>query len=421
MPIDEIKLSGNHYEVGVQQGRICYLLYGKLNMMKILRSLSFVQAAAPISGPPFYYVFGQLLARGGRKMLKTIASEMPNQYDKIEGMGEGYGVTAEKMAQILYFESFSGDCRNDMGVPKINPPSCCAGIVVKEDQGFLIKNFDFPHELQEYQNVRYVHLTGNCGYSYVSMGISAVPHVISGLNEKGLAISLNSGYSSDILHSAIPSGVICQEIMETCKTVEEAKEILMKIPLSAGWIFLLFDRNHKGLIVERTAHHAAFREFAIEKEGMYLAAANSLIHPEIKPYQLTDETIFTVRGPTNGLPVIKLAEWRRVRMETMLKALLNKNGKIEQQDLTRILSDHENLPGDTYKESICRHGDLFKTLSSIIIEPKANCFWYSDGNMCSNPEIKKAPLDFSYSKNMPKIRFMRKYHPDLNIFDPLIG
>jgi hypothetical protein len=387
MPIDEIKLSGNHYEVGVQQGRFCHLLYGKLNIMKILRSLSFVQAAAPINGPPFNYVFGQLLARGGRKMLKTIASEMPNQYDKIEGMGEGYGVTAEKMAQVLYFENFSGDCRNDMGLPKLPTPSCCAGVLVKGEQGFLIKNFDFPFELQEYQNVKYVHLTGNCGFSHISMGISAVPHVISGLNEKGLAISLNSGYSSDILHSAIPSGVICQEILETCKTIDEAKEILMKIPISAGWIFIMLDKDHKGLVVERTANHAGFREFSAEKEGLYLAAANSLIHPDIKPYQLPDNTIFTVRGPTNGLPVLKLAEWRRTRMESLLKDLLAKGCKIERQDLQKILADHENLPNDPYKESICRHGDLFKTLSSIIIEPKANHFYYSDGNMCSNPDI----------------------------------
>ncbi|MBD3353561.1 MAG: hypothetical protein GF364_18905 [Candidatus Lokiarchaeota archaeon] len=424
MTIDLIKLSGDHYELGVQQGRFCQLLFGKLNIMKIMRDLNFVQAAKPIGGAPFNYIFGKLMSRGGRRMLKTIASFFPNQYDRIEGMAEGNGITAEKLSQFLYFENFSGDCKNDMNSPTQRGLGCTASIIKKNDQIFLIKNFDFPYELEEYQTIRYSHFTNNSGYDNVTAGIIAVPHAITGINEKGLALSINSGYSTDIKHSAVPSGVLTQECLETCETADEAKEIILDVPLSAGWIFLIIDKNGVGYVIEKTHSKKAVREFTEYHDGQYLVASNSLIAPETKAMQVPDDTLWTMNGDLKDAPVIKHAEYRRKRMENLVKDLLaNKNSKdsIKLEDLRKILADHENMENDPWNESICRHSELYKTLSSIIIDLNSQTCYSIDGNPCSNNPMKKYEVKFDYLDQIPNIRFMRRKNPECKFFDPLIG
>lgn len=416
MTIDVLKLSGDHYELGVQQGRYCQLLFGKLNMMKIMRELTFIQKAKPIGGPPFNFVFSRLMKYGGRKMLQTISSMFPEQYERLEGMAEGYGITPEKLSEFLYFENFSGDCRNDM-----TSPGCTGGIINKGPQSFLLKNFDFPWELGEYQTVRYTHFPSGKHNSYVSQGIIAVPHAVSGLNEKGLSISMNSAYASDIKHSAVPSGVMVQHCLEECDTAEEAKEILLEVPLSAGWIFLILDKNRHGIVVEKTHEKKAFREIKPEDGDAILYASNTFIEEETLEAQLPHDTIWTVRGEINGAPVIQLSDWRYKRMRDLLIKLKQKDGKIEIEDMMKILGDHEDPPDSEWIESICRHSDVYKTLSSIIIEPDKKHLFIRDGNPCEPAEMNEYEIKFDYLDDIPNMRYFRRDHPDSEFFDPLIG
>ncbi|MHA1818864.1 MAG: C45 family autoproteolytic acyltransferase/hydrolase [Promethearchaeota archaeon] len=451
--IDIIYTRGNHYEVGVQQGRLYRALVGQINMVKYLRGMELVQASKPIGGPPFNIVFNSILRRGGRNMIRSIASLLPNQFDKVEGLAEGLGTTVDKLASILYFVNFQGDMRLDTGLPKntskknnntnnsdnnnkndtnkevkTNLTGCSGAIVTKNDQGFLFKNFDFPNEIGEFQIARYVHLSGNNGYSTVTLGEGPIVGCISGMNEKGLAISWNSGYTQDINLKLAPVDMIAQEILETCKDTNEATEFLKNIPIPVGCIFLILDKNQEGTIIERTTNHIGIRNMESGKFGKYLAASNSFVSEETKKVQIPEETIWTIHGKHKatgksvyGEPLMKDSNHRHERITELTKALTENEDPLSLKDLRNILADHKSARlghNNGGEDTICRHGLFWKTLSSVYMEPKTKTIWVNEGNPCSNSDLLKLELKFDYE--IMNIRYLRRYNPTFQFFDPLI-
>jgi len=416
MVMDIIQTRGNHYEVGIQQARIYRSLVGHISMVKILRGMQMIQAAKPIGGPPFNIVFGGIISRGAKKIIASISENLPNRYEKVEGMAEGFGITVDALGQLLYFENFSGDMRFDTGLPK----GCSGGIIVNRDQGFLIKNFDFPNELQDWQITRYCHLTKD-GFSHVDVGEGPLPGPISGQNTKGLAVSFDAAYTGDLNMRAPPSSLVMNEVLETCSTTEEAIEVFKSVPMAYGQIFLILDKDNHGAIVERTASAFGVREMVPTEDGKgsYLGASNSLMHPDTHKLQLPDETIWVVKG-IQGNEVIRGSDMRHHRITELSKQLASKKTEITLKDLHMALADHNGMePGET---TVCRHGKYWKALSAVYMEPNQDHFWVHDDNACKIKdlkELKEHKMKFDYE--MPNIRYMRKYNPNYDFYEPLNG
>jgi hypothetical protein len=416
MTMDVIRTRGNHYEIGIQHARIYRSLVGQVNMIKILRGMGLIQAAKPIGGPPFNIVFGQIISRGAKKIIASINENLPNQFEKIEGMAEGFGVTVESLAQILYFENFSGDMRFDTGLPK----GCSGGIITNRDQGFLIKNYDFPNELGEWQITRYCHLTKD-GYSHVGLGEGPLPGLISGQNNKGLAVSFNAAYTGDLNMRAPPTSLVMNECLETCQTTEEAIELFKSVPIAYGQIILILDKDNHGAVVERTANSFGVREMTPTEDGKgsYLGASNTFQHPDVRKMQLPEDTIWVVKG-IYGNEIVRGSDIRSNRITELSKQLAEKKQPISLKELNGAISDHND--GEPGENTVCRHGVFWKTLSTVYMEPKLNHLYVNDDNPCKIKdvkELKEHKLKFDYE--MPNIRWMRKYNPDFNFYDPLSG
>jgi predicted choloylglycine hydrolase len=415
MTIDRINTRGSHYEIGVQQGRQYYSLVGRISMTKMLRGMNFVQStniATQVGKSVFNFVFDQLISGGARKMEKSIKSILPNQYDKLEGIAEGFGLKTDKLAKALYFENFSVKLDIDTKVPRRQ--GCTAGIVVnRKNQGYLTKNFDFPSELEKFQILRFNDLTSN-EYSSVGLGEGPMPGCVSGINEKGLAITMNSAYSKDTNLSNPPGTMFCQEVLDTLKTTDEAVEFLMKAPMPGGWIFALLDKNNDGRIVERSASRSAVRPMEPIEEGSIAVATNNYLDPTTQETEIPENTEWAIKD-LEGLPLVRLSKWRYVRARELFEAESKRN-KITIGSLHTVMSDHKRPPNGV-DESVCRHSNaLFETLSTVYMNPQELKIAVSDGNPCLNNPIRKFNVSFNY--DVPNIRYLRRDSEE-EFYDPL--
>lgn len=405
MTVDRINTRGNHYEIGVQQGRLYYSLVGRISMTKMLRGMNFVQSTnivTQVGKGVFNFVFDQLITGGARKMEKSIKKILPNQYNKLEGIAEGFGLKTDKLAKALFFENFSGKLDIDTKIPRRQ--GCTAGIVInRKNQGFLAKNYDFPSELEKFQILRFSDLTTN-EYSSVGLGEGPMPGCVSGMNEKGLAITMNSAYSKDTNLSNPPGTMFCQEVLDTLKTTDEAVEFLMKAPMPAGWIFIILDKKNDGRIVERSATTGAVRPMEPVEDGYIAISTNNYLDPTTQETEIAEDTEWAIKQ-LEGLPLVKLSKWRYVRMRELIEEE-SKKSKITVGSLSKIMSDHKRPP-DGVDETICRHSkELFETLSTVYMNPQEMKIAVSDGNPCLNNPLRKFQVSFKYT--MPDIRYLRR-------------
>ncbi len=415
MTIDRINTRGTHYEVGVQQGRQYYSLVGRISMTKMLRGMNFVQSIQlvnQVGKGVFNFVFDQLITAGARKMEKNIKAILPNQYDKLTGIAEGFGLKTEKLAKALFFENFSGKLDMDTRLPKGH--GCTSGVVInRADKGILVKNFDFPSELEQFQIVRFCDLTTN-EHSSVTVGEGPMPGCVSGINEEGLAITMNSAYSKDINLSNPPGTIFCQEILDTLKTTDEAVEFLMKAPMPAGWIFTLLDKNNDCRIVERSATIGAVRTMEPTEYGYIAVATNHYLNPTTQATELAEDAEWTIKG-LEGYQLVGLSKWRYIRMHELMEEYV-KRRRPNLEVLREIMSDHKRAPSGM-DESICRHTNkLFETLSTVYMYPKKLKIAVSDGNPCSNSPTQNFDVKFDYE--MSNIRYLRQ-NSDEDFYDPL--
>ncbi len=411
MTIDVLKLRGSRYEMGVQQGRLYRMIVGQLNVFKVFREMKMVQAIKPVGGPPFNFVFKRLLNFGGHKIRKTIRDFYPHQYERLIGLAEGFNLSEKEMAASLYMENMSGDCSRDMAEPKKEyppPGACTGGMVTNKNSSFLLKNYDFPSELENYQIIRY---SDNTGEGYKTLALTEGPSLglITGINEKGLALTLNAAYTDDLDMGMPPATITGQEVLESCDEVEEAVEMIQDAPVPIGWIFIMIDKHGKGRIVEKTPNSVGVREMNIGEDGAFLASGNTFNCKKTIEKQLAWGTKWSIDNYSD-LMVLEPSKERGDQMESLLNRLImqkkNQN-QIKIKELHEILAAHNEKEPNGGPTTICNHHEYYKTLSGHIIDTKTKSFYIGDGNPCEVDEFLEYPFKFDYAT--PDMRFYARH------------
>jgi predicted choloylglycine hydrolase len=114
---------------------------------------------------------------------------------------------------------------------------CSQGAWTREGGPVLVRNYDYPVARLE----GIVYLTNWSGRRVIGMS-DCLWGLLDGVNDSGLAISLTFGGRRDVGDGfAIP--LVVRYVLETCDTVEEAREALARIPVHAPQNLTLLDRS----------------------------------------------------------------------------------------------------------------------------------------------------------------------------------
>lgn len=122
-----------------------------------------------------------------------------------------------------------------------NPPAfacACSQTVWRQGDRFaLVRNYDFPSELSERHFV---------GSRWLGRGVMAMSECLwgldDGMNDQGLAVSLTFGGSRAVGEGfGIP--LILRYVLQVCGSVEEAVEVLRRVPSHMAYNVTVLDRE----------------------------------------------------------------------------------------------------------------------------------------------------------------------------------
>ncbi|WLV25408.1 C45 family autoproteolytic acyltransferase/hydrolase [Aciduricibacillus chroicocephali] len=220
---DVIQFRGSHYDYGLMQGELLVDSLTIENREKQWR----------LRKPRFEI--------NEQEAKEAITRYAPFLWDELIGLQDALKWPLQHILQDF------GGYRNEMG------KSGCSTITGKD---YLIRNYDYHPKTYEGRYTLYQPSDGGNAMIGPSQRITGR---MDGMNEHGLAMGYN------FMHRKIPGdGFICNAIgriiLESCKTAEEAADLLAEIPHRHSFSYILFDKTGTSYVVEATPRTVDIRE-----------------------------------------------------------------------------------------------------------------------------------------------------------------
>jgi isopenicillin-N N-acyltransferase like protein len=184
----------------------------------------------------------RLLAIGAAKLFKSyFPAEYLSEVDALagaEGMDESEAVLAQ--------------CFLDL-----SPMTACSTITLPasaapDHVARFARNLDFPalNVADKYSTVFIYHPEGR--YAFASIGWPGMVGVLSGMNEHGLCLANMEVTRNPRVPGAMPYTLLYRSILEKCKTVQEALDLLEKTPRQTANNLMLMDATGDRAVAEIT-------------------------------------------------------------------------------------------------------------------------------------------------------------------------
>ena len=251
-----------------------------------------------------------------------------------------------------------------------NPLFACTLVAVGSPMGvdghaFLARNFDF--EGGDVFDIDKVVLAVQPvqGHGFVSIAWAGMAGVVSGMNDRGLAITINAGASSDYNRVGAPTTLLVRRALEQAETVDGAVAVFTSAPRFVTDIIGLADRSGRVAVLELTPNHYALRD------GTLLAATNHLEAPAL----VNDRTNLERQTQTTTVP-------RRQRLAALLQS---RSTPLGPEDLLAILRDKRAADGSLLPPGHRHALDAFIATHSLIFDATAGLVWVSEGPQAAGP------------------------------------
>ncbi len=361
--------SGEHYEMGYQQG-----LQAREAILLLAESLP--QCESVKAEKPFYMpirAFLYMLAnRAAREFLPDLGNHYPNQRKRLEGLARGSQLEEEFFCLMMSLEIMRTRYDYTIG-------GCTSAAIAAErcTQGepVLIKNLDLPAEFQPSYITRLSQPSS--GFRSIEVTNAANLGCYDGVNERGLAVSYNYAFGTDLPKAMAPVSLLVQEILESCSSVEEAVGMARDSKRAGGALLLLLDADGNMASVELSPNFSGVRE----PEDGIIINANHYVTSDTIPYSIPPNAYYSARAP-KGLKGLRVHESSELRM-SRAQQLLGEKEVFSLKELVEVFSDHgEAGRGDN--NSICRHGEYFTTTCSLIMMPRSRRMLVTYGNPCDS-------------------------------------
>ncbi len=233
-------------------------------------------------------------------------------------------------------------------------------------------NHDFPPSFGPLLFVR--RSRPDRGFRSLAVSYPVLGGAIVGVNEHGLAMSVNQAFATD-LSRARPSlyvSLLVQECLDECPDVERAIARFAATPVTNGALVTLIDETGARAVVELSGTRARVRR-PVGAEVLW--SCNKYRVNEMARHEVPVGAVTT--GLLAGYDVHECNLTRHRR----LPVLLADGGPYADEDLQRILADHDGGAGDT--NTICRHEDpRNQTIMSVIVDPAARTMKVLFGKPC---------------------------------------
>ncbi len=278
------------------------------------------------------------------------------------------------------------------------------------------RNFDFYVGDDFAKNKIITFASPDVGYRYASVGWAGMLGVLSGINEKGLTVTINAATGTIPISAKTPISILTREILQYASTIEEAYDIALGRETFVNESILIASQNDGcAAVIEKTPNETAI--YYSNKEQ--ILCTNHYQSDALKDTDYNIENIATSDS-----------KYRYDR----LQELLSQYPQINAESASKILRDRYGKGGEdigvgnemTLNQSIAHH--------SVIFAPASNLMWVSTSvwqsgtmacydlagffNGSSNPTIiddKSIDADTLFINNdLPRLLNYRGYIAEIN-------
>ena len=229
-----------------------------------------------------------------------------------------------------------------------------------EDSAMIIgRNFDFYVGDKFAEDKIVAFFNPSAGYKFMTVTWGGFIGAVSGMNEKGLTVTINAAKSDIPTGSATPVSLVAREILQYAKNLDEALAIAKSRKMFVSESFLVGSAaDNKAIIIEKTP----------DTLDVYDPHKNMIVctnHFQSAGLSKSKENIQQLNESASPY-----------RYERLMQ-LLNNNGKNTVQKTVNILRDRKGLNGEDIGMGNEKAINQLIAHHSIVFEPKKLLVWVS--------------------------------------------
>ena len=221
------------------------------------------------------------------------------------------------------------------------------------------RNFDFYVGDRFAENKVILFVEPTKGYKFASVSWPGMMGVLSGMNEKGLTVSINAAKGALPLSSAMPISLLTRQILQYASTIDEAYDIAQQYKTFVSESILVGSANEgTAAIIEKTPEKIALYRSSDQK----IICTNHYQSEEFADDEYNKENISTSDSP-----------YRYER----LSELLAERSPVDNLDAAYILRNRYGLGNKDIGVGNEKSINQFIAHHSVIFQPKELRMWVS--------------------------------------------
>ena len=354
----EMYIEGDPYERG--------LVYGELSKELIQRQEDIF--VSQINN----FVPSNFMQQFLRLFIGLFISELPKNIP-LENQQEIYGISkyfssrydyiASKYTRILNYHAAHdiGHALNDYSIVG------CTSFALKDemttDSNLMIgRNFDFYVGDEFAQDKLILFVNPSKGFSFASYSWAGFTGVLSGLNEKGLSVTINASKSDLPTGAKMPISILAREILQYASTIEEAVAIAKKRHTFVSETLMIGSSiDKKAVLIEKSP----------AKLGVHDSKQSKLVcsnHYQSSTFINDDVNISNIKESDSKFRFNRVGE------------LLSARSDFNPNSVLAILRDQYGFNKDTLGMGNPRAINQLIAHHSVIILPESSMFYISTTN-----------------------------------------
>lgn len=309
-------------------------------------------------------------------MVGFFNSDLPENIP-LENQQEIYGISlafsdrydyiASKYTRILNYHAAHdiGHALNDYSVVG------CTSFVIKgeksENNQLLVgRNFDFYVGDDFAKNKLIIFVNPSKGYKFTSYSWAGFTGVASGMNEKGLTVTINASKSDLPTSSKMPISLLAREILQYAKNIDEAVAIAKKRNTFVSETLMVSSAaDGRAVLIEKSPTKLG----VYESETDVLVCAN---HYQSDVFKKDKENVKNISNSDS--------KYRFERMEQLLGGAY----KLDKNDAARILRDQYSSLDKKFRDTLGmgnpRAINQLQAHHSVVMQPESRMYYISSSD-----------------------------------------
>ncbi len=220
----EMYVEGTPYELGTVNGKLSE------ELVKKQEDYFSEQINKMIPSKSYLHFLKYFIGWFNRDLPKNVTNEYKQEiYGISQSASEGYKYIGTKYSRILNYHSAHDIGHALQNMMLVGCTSFGTWGSASQDSTMIIgRNFDFWVGDNFAKNKIVEFVNPSLGYKFMSVTWGGFIGVVSGMNEKGLTVTINAAKSSIPSGSATPVSLVAREIVQYAKNIKEAIAIAQK-------------------------------------------------------------------------------------------------------------------------------------------------------------------------------------------------